>query len=341
MLPSPSSPLVVLSPVYNDWAAAQLVLDQLVVELGRAGMEARVLFVDDGSADPAPGTWNTGPGRGVTDVSVLTLRRNVGHQRAIAIGLAYLEERVPCDIVVVMDSDGEDSAADLPALVKAVGERPHRKIVFAGRSRRSEGLVFRFFYFLYRQLYRLLTGREIRAGNFSVLPHEMLQRVVAVSEIWIHYASGLYRARLPCTEISTSRARRLAGSSRMNFVALVTHGPSAIAVYSDVLGTRLMVASGIFGLLIVLLLATVVVVRVATPLGIPGWATTATGLLLVMLAQGIMFSLFFAFIVLNARNSNSFLPCRDYHHFVLSCEPAPGQPTPTVGAAPATPAGEQ
>ena len=45
---------------------------------------------------------------------VLRLRRNVGHQRAIALGLTYLQVEAGCEAVIVMDADGEDRPADVP-----------------------------------------------------------------------------------------------------------------------------------------------------------------------------------------------------------------------------------
>jgi polyisoprenyl-phosphate glycosyltransferase len=46
---------------------------------------------------------------------VIKLKRNVGHQRAIAIGLNYVADHHP-DIActVVMDSDGEDTPSIYP-----------------------------------------------------------------------------------------------------------------------------------------------------------------------------------------------------------------------------------
>jgi hypothetical protein len=310
--------VLILAPVYEDWGAARMLLHQLDLELARAGLPARVLLVDDGSTRPCPADWAEYVPSWLEGVDVLTLRRNVGHQRAIAIGLAYVEAHVSCDLVVVMDSDGEDAPGDIPALVAAAGTRPSRRIVFAERQKRSEGLVFRLFYLLYRQAYRLLTGRQMRVGNFSTIPHELLCRVVVISEIWVHYASGLHRSRLPCAQVATSRGKRLHGESRMSFVNLVTHGLSAIAVHADAMGTRLMVATGLATLLLLVPISAVLVIRFATTLAIPGWATTTAGILLLLLMQGVMLSVFFAFIVLNARNSYSFLPSRDYGHFVLS-----------------------
>ena len=65
-------------------------------------------------------------------VEVLHLRRNLGHQRAIAIGLAYLEAHSTCEAVVVMDGDLQHPPELVPALVEA-GNRSGADVVVASR----------------------------------------------------------------------------------------------------------------------------------------------------------------------------------------------------------------
>jgi hypothetical protein len=60
----------------------------------------------------------------------------------------------------------------------------------------------------------------------------------------------------------------------------------------------------------------VVVIRTATDLAIPGWATYSTGLLLVVFFQVVMISVLFIFLILNNRQGANFLPVRDYSYFV-------------------------
>ena len=123
-----------------------------------------------------------------------------------------------------------------------------------------------------------------------------------------HMAALLLAAR--------SRADRLAGKSRMDFVRLVAHGLSAISVFGDIIGVRLLVATMGLIALTVVGLATTVFLRVATDLPIPGWATSTFGLLTVILFQAVMLSIQFSFIVLGGRQGTSFLPCRDYAFYV-------------------------
>lgn len=314
---SPRGHALILVPLFNDWASFAELAARLDAVLAACGRSADILVVDDAStADPAL-TDRLPPLRAIGRVDVLALRRNLGHQRAIAVGLAYVEDTLPAySAVVVMDSDGEDDPADVPRLLDRLEAEGGRAIVFAERAKRSESPLFRAFYALYKAAHRVLTGQGVRVGNFSAIPRRRLASLAAVSEMWNHYAAAAFRSKQPCCTVPTRRAKRLRGRSTMNFVGLVTHGLSAISVYSDVVGVRLMVVSVGVALLGILCLAATIAVRLTTSLAIPGWATYTAGLLSIVILQSLMLACTFSFVVLSNRNGMTFLPRRDYHHFV-------------------------
>ncbi len=313
--------VTILLPVFNDWAALSKLLDQVDAVLSRSGTSAHILVVDDGSTQSRVEEQFATPLRSIRLLEVLHLRRNLGHQRAIAIGLAYLEAECPgCRLVVVMDSDGEDDPKDIPRLIERAAETDHHAMVFAERTKRSESLLFRTCYHLYRLVHRVLTGRSVRVGNFSIIPRRRLESLVATSELWNHYAAAAFASRQPYETIPTSRGQRLDGRSKMNFVGLVIHGLSAVSVYSDTIGVRLLIATSLMIGLVVVALILTMVVRISTDLAIPGWATTVFGVLLIILLQATLFLFVFSFMILAGRNSAGFLPRRDYIHFVGSKE---------------------
>ena len=111
----------ILIPVFNDWTALGELLHALDRSLAGHHLRATVYVVDDGST--------TGPGAdfprqglpSLERIEILSLRRNLGHQRAIAIGLAYVEgQQGRCQTLVVMDGDGEDDPDDVPRLLEQV-----------------------------------------------------------------------------------------------------------------------------------------------------------------------------------------------------------------------------
>ena len=316
-----STDLVVVSPVFDDWEAVAMLLPILDQELAACGATARVLLVDDGSIQCAPPSLVRSPLGAITEVRVLSLRRNVGHQRALAVGLAYIHDKMTCDAVVVMDSDGEDDPQDIRRLLAELERQQGRSIIFARRARRSEGIVFTALYRLYRGVHRLMTGIPVQVGNFSVVPFALLRRLVVMSDLWNHYAAAVFQSRIVYGMVPTARARRLAGRSRMNFVALVAHGLSAIAVFADRVGVRLLITA------IAALGVTLAIVVGATAVWFltgrapAGWLVAAVIVGLVLVVQTVGAASLFVLQVLFARATAAFIPSRDYPFFVDSDEP--------------------
>jgi glycosyltransferase involved in cell wall biosynthesis len=311
-----SKPLVVLIPIYNDWTAVGLLLR----ELDRVAVEHRpmeVIIVDDGSTEEPGADFRAHGFREISTVVVLRLRRNLGHQRAICVGLVHVYQTHPDAVTVIMDGDGEDRPEDIPKLLSKFGTEAGRKIIFAERARRADGLLFKFFYRFYKVLHLALTGIEVRVGNFSAVPYSCLSSLVVISEMWNHYAAAVFNARLPFDTVRLSRGRRLSGSSKMKFVSLVTHGLSAISVYSDIVGVRLLTISS---LTIVLLILAIIAISLShswyAALATAGLTIYVVGLLLLLLVQAVAISFMFVFFVLSGRSGTLFLPIRDCPFFI-------------------------
>ncbi|MCZ6887064.1 MAG: glycosyltransferase [Gammaproteobacteria bacterium] len=276
---SSDHPLVVVTPIYEDVDASA----QLFRELARIhGDDVYVVAVDDGSVKQPvnPDAMDEAGIRGV----VIRLRRNVGHQRAIAVGLSYVCDHLPnCEPVVVMDCDGEDLPESINRLTGRLGELDV-DVVVAQRGNRSESFRFKAFYSLYRWMFGLLTGRKIRFGNFMALTQPAVQRLVAMQELWIHIAGCLIRSRLRIAACPLDRGARYVGQSKMNFVGLALHGFRAVMVFAEDVLVRVGIACAIVAT------ASVVGALAAIALKLigfatPGWFSIALGILLLMFLQ--------------------------------------------------------
>ena len=308
--------LLVVMPVYNDWAACKKVLPMLDAALAEAALRASVLLVDDGSSEPLDPELSDLDLAAVGRVDVLRLRRNLGHQRAISVALSYVDANRDCEAVVLMDCDGEDDPQYVPGLVERHRKEHGHKVVFAERTRRAEKATFKIFYGIYKLLYRLLTGQPVRVGNFSLIPRERLRSLVVVPELWNHYAAAVASSNQPYCSIPTKRAKRVDGKSHMNFTRLVIHGLSAMSVFSEVIGVRLMMVSSLWALLAGAGIAALVAVGLATGRVVPGWAAIGALILLVILLQALLFAVVFSFTILSGRKSATVLPARDYSIFI-------------------------
>ena len=142
----PSDQVTVLMPVYNDWEALCQLLPALDRELKAGGFKANIVLVDDGSTIPPPQELRLAFSA-IVAIEILCLKRNLGHQRAIAVGLSYLAQNKSPGSVIIMDADGEDDPRDVPRLIDACVATGAERIVFAARWKRSDGFLFPFFYF--------------------------------------------------------------------------------------------------------------------------------------------------------------------------------------------------
>jgi polyisoprenyl-phosphate glycosyltransferase len=311
--------LPIVMPVFRDWNVARLLCQQIDQQLAQLDdVDVGILLMDYGSPEPLHG-WSSFAPEHISRMDVLLLQRNLGHQRAIAMGLCMIENELQCDAVLVMDADGEDRPQDVIRLLNCFRENSE-SIVFAGRQKRFESITFRTGYRGYRLLHRLLTGMSVREGVFSIMPPSALDGLVTMSELWNHYAGAVFKSKLRHIRLSTDRGRRLGGKSHMDIVSLVVHGLAGISTFYEVVATRILMASVSCVLLLSMVLGVVFGIRMYTNLAIPGWATYTSGLLLVLLIQIASTSFSLVFLLINTRLNMTFVPARDSRIFAEGVE---------------------
>ena len=305
----------ILMPVYDDWEALGLLLERLDSVLSDQMMLARVLIVDDGSTCEPLVDLSGHRYHALEAVHVLRIRRNLGHQAQLQSGWPISNITLP----PVFSLSWTATARTIREMSRGWSSGAASKGI--PRLSSPSGLI------------EASLRSSASSTGFTNLPTECLPAArsgTATSapclgrhwRAWWWFRSCGTTTRQPCSKRgcrmspSPHGARRLSGRSRMNFISLVTHGLGALSVESETIGVRMLVASLVLiGCLVLALLATVAI-RLGTGLAIPGWATTAAGLLLILLAQTLMLTVLFSFITLAGRLGMQFLPCRDCAFFV-------------------------
>jgi hypothetical protein len=302
----------VLTPVFNDEQA----LKQLLADLNHVGESGGLVFtvvvVDDASTPAVRiAREHVEPLAQIKQVIVLQLYCNAGHQRAIAIGLAYLAEHAKVDLVAVMDADGEDRPSDIVSLLKNL-RHLGAPVAVAARSKRHESLGFRSGYLLFKAAYRILTGHSLVFGNFVVMSGEALRSMVTRSELWYNFPATIVRSRIRYAPVRLERGTRYCGTSKMNLVSLVLHGLTSISVFSDVALVRVLLFAG--GIMSLAFAAIVIVagIRFLTTLAIPGWASAMVGSLSILCLQSCLFIVSLIFILLSGRAQQQTIPLKAY-----------------------------
>lgn len=271
--------VIIVAPVYEDVEASSRLFMELSAQFGN---RVFVVAVDDGSVRQ-PLDIAAIEEAGLEGV-VLKLRRNVGHQRAIAIGLGYVSEHIqPHQRVVVMDSDGEDLPSTIPELLGGL-EADDVDVVVAQRKSRVETFRFKAFYAVYKRFFNLMTGRGISFGNFMALKSHAVNRLVAMQELSIHVAGAVLASKLRAGVCPLDRGPRYAGQSKMNFVGLALHGFKGLMVFAEDVLVRVGIACAIIATLSVLGAGAAVTLKVLG-FSTPGWFSVALGILVLMFLQ--------------------------------------------------------
>lgn len=239
-----------------------------------------VVLDDSGGLDPAvPGLSE------LEDVRVVQTPFNLGHQRGIVYALRTMASQMSeRDVVVTMDSDGEDRPEDLPRLLGVLLAAPNdtRRVVLARRTRRREAPAFKVLYLLFRLLFKTLTGVVVRTGNYAAYRGWFARNVLSHPNFDLCYSSTLVSLPLNVEQVPCPRGDRYAGRSRMSYSSLLLHGMRMLMPFTDRIAIRALTGfSVIFALGLAAGLA-VVVVRLFSPLAIPGWATSTLLLILIL-----------------------------------------------------------
>jgi glycosyltransferase involved in cell wall biosynthesis len=307
-------------PCYNDWESLLVLLENINKENEKYRYDFHIVVVNDGSSQDMP--LSDFSFSFIKEVIRVDLIRNMGHQRAISIGLAYVSNTfTEYKGVIVMDCDGEDDYKDL---FRFINEFSEDEIIFAKRCKRRERLSFRLFYKLYKSVFRGLTGCVLHSGNYSLIPHAMMNKVVHLSEIWNHYHAGILKSRLRIKYINCNRAQRYTGASKMNFASLVTHGLSSVSVFNDIVFVRLTLFAGVFFVASMLAIASILFMKFVLHIASPGWATSAIGILLILCVQVFSVIIGNTFMSLGRRDMNTFLPIQEYKNYIMyvNCTPS-------------------
>ena len=98
-------------PVFNDHVSLAKLIQDLRNILHQATLQ--FIIVDDASTNKLNTLAD------MRGIHYIKLKSNKGNQKAIFIGMNYLNElNVEYDYLIVMDSDGEDRPQDVPKLIE-------------------------------------------------------------------------------------------------------------------------------------------------------------------------------------------------------------------------------
>ena len=109
---------LILTPVYNDWENLNKLLKNINNHAEENNFEFEILVINDCSKLNIKIDFKKT--KNIVSLDILNLSKNIGSQRAIAIGLEYLfdnKKNNNLTDIIIIDSDGQDSHEILKNLI--------------------------------------------------------------------------------------------------------------------------------------------------------------------------------------------------------------------------------
>ena len=218
----------VLIPLYNDWQSVNQLIKKIDDIIADVQHQFSIIIINDCSTEEKQRTFDQL--ENINSLKVINMKINNGHARCIATGLKYIYEKEEFDYIIPMDSDGEDRPEEIKAFVDNLSYNPDVPIV-GERVKRSEGITFKTSYSIHKLITLIFTGKSIKFGNFTLLPKKTVQKLINEKATWSSFSGSLSKIENNLAIIPSERGKRYFGPSKMNFISLIKHSLSIIAVF--------------------------------------------------------------------------------------------------------------
>ena len=227
---------IILIPVFNDWKSLNFLLIQINNQVKRIG-SIQILIINDASTQKI--TIKKKKFNKIKKIKILNLKKNLGSQKAISVGLDYLYKIKKSFYLTIMDGDGEDNPNQLNKMIDLASKNKNF-VITSHREKRNENLIIKFGYNLHLIISFLFTWEWISFGNFSTFHSKNLKKI-NTNNVWYAYSSAILKN---CKIIKTfsERQKRYFDNSKVGLLNLVEHSMRIMVVfYKRVLFTSLII----------------------------------------------------------------------------------------------------
>ena len=220
--------IIILIPTYNDCKSLRRLLSNINKYFNNEKITLEILIINDCSSEKY--YLQDLKLKNIRSIKIIDLKKNVGSQKAIFIGLNKISKLKKRSTIVVMDSDGEDDPAKISKLANRANQNDDA-IVFALRKKRLETFFFQLLNKFRLLITFLLTGKYLNFGNFSAFSNKNLKNLIKNKNLSIAFCSGVVKNHLKINLVSIPKRKRYHGISKVSFFFLIKHSINIISIF--------------------------------------------------------------------------------------------------------------
>ena len=223
--------LSVVVPFFDEKENLEPLWREVRSALDGAGLEAEILFVDDGSRDGSHQVVETLHEKDPT-VRLVRLSRNFGHQAALSAGMDLARGKA----VVTLDADLQHPPSLIPEMVRLWREEGVAVVNTVRRSMDGAGPLKRGASRLFYSLWKRLAEVEIRPGaaDFRLLDRDVVEALKSLPERHRFLRGLVSWLGFPQKEIHYEAPARHSGKSKYSLRKMVRLAVDGITSFSAV-----------------------------------------------------------------------------------------------------------
>ena len=219
--------ILIILPLYNDWKSTEFLLKKINNFFQKNNIYIQILIVNDNSSEES--SLQKKKFSKIKKIEILNLKKNVGSQKAIFVGLKWvLKKKIKCTIIV-MDSDGEDDYSKIKILAKKA--QKSETVVFASRASRTENILLKLLNQIRIIITFILTGKYLNVGNYSAFNSSLLEKIISNNNLSIAYCSGIIKNLTTIESYGIKKNKRYFGNSKVNIIFILKHSLNLISVF--------------------------------------------------------------------------------------------------------------
>ena len=236
----------ILSPVYNDWKSLKKLLLKIDSNLKKLSGSVEFIAINDGSTTKP--NFKFKYLKNIKKIKIINLKKNLGSQKAISVGLNYLKNKKN-SIISIIDSDGEDDPNQILKMLETA-KKNSKYVIVSNRTKRKEIIIFKILYKIHLLLTFILTWKWISFGNYTSFHSKNLKKIINSDDTWFAYAATISK-RMQTKNLFAERKKRYFGISKVSFLKLFLHSFKILVVLKE----KILVNSSIYLIFLYLILS--------------------------------------------------------------------------------------
>ena len=217
----------ILIPAFNDWQSLNKLLKELNNAYKKISGHIDIVIINDGSTQKT--IISTKGLKKINKVNVINLKKNLGSQIAIGLGLYKINQRKIKGNILIIDSDGEDNPKKIPELLEVLNQN-EQKIIVVSRKKRRENFFLRSLNALRLLFTFIFTGKYLNFGNFSCFKSDFLESIVKSKSLNLAYCATISN-NFEIKKQPLEKKSRYFGKSKVSFGFLIKYSLRIISIF--------------------------------------------------------------------------------------------------------------